>query len=166
MIETIRFNGKKYPLHQTMGNGTQFAAPYAKHYCKGVGYDVGCMKKEWAFPGATPIDIAFHDGFHAMNFPFLEKVDYIYSSHCLEHISNWVEVLEYWYSYLKEGGVIFLYLPHYDQEYWRPWNNRKHVNVFTAEIIRDWMIHKGFINIFYSGKDLNDSFMIVGEKTK
>jgi predicted SAM-dependent methyltransferase len=121
------------------------------------------MKKEWAFPGATPIDIAFNDGFDALHLPF-NNVDYIFSSHCLEHITNWVDVLEYWYSYLKVGGVIFLYLPHYDQEYWRPWNDTKHVNIFTAEIIKDWMKSRGFKHIFASERDLNHSFMIVGEK--
>ena len=164
MIETIKYNGKEYLLHQAQGNGTQFAGAYAKHYCKGIGYDIGCAKKEWALEGAIPIDLTFHDGFHAMNLPLLEEVDYIYSSHCLEHIPEWVKVLEYWYVNLKTGGVLFLYLPHYDQEYWRPWNNKKHVNIFTSEIIKDWMESKGFNKIFWSERDLNHSFMIVGEK--
>ncbi len=164
MIEIIKFNGIKYPMHQVIGNAAQFAIPYAKYYCSGVGYDVGCMKKEWAFPNSIPIDISFNDGYHALNLPLHEKVDYIFSSHCLEHILNWVDVLDYWYDNLKTGGVLFLYLPHYNQEYWRPWNNRKHVNIFTSEIIKDWMKHKGFTNVFISERDLNDSFMIVGEK--
>ena len=163
MIKTTEFNNIKYPLHQTIGYAAQFAIPYAKHYCKGIGYDVGCMKKEWAFPESIPIDLSFPDEYNALNLPF-EQIDYIFSSHCLEHIQKWVDVLEYWYSVLKEGGVLFLYLPHYNQEYWRPWNNRKHVNIFTPEIIKDWMESKGFINIFYSVRDLNDSFMVVGEK--
>lgn len=161
-IETIKYNNKTYPLYQSIGNAAQFAIPYAKYYCKGTGYDIGCMKKEWSFPGSIPIDKSFDDDFDATNLP--EKVDYIFSSHCLEHIYNWVDVLEYWYDTLKIGGILFLYLPHYDQEYWRPWNNRKHVNIFTSSIIGDWMKHKGFTNIFIGDKDLNDSFMIVGEK--
>jgi SAM-dependent methyltransferase len=164
MIDTIKYKGNEYPLHQTKGNGTQFAFPYAKHYCKGVGYDIGCMKKEWAFDGAIPIDISFPDGFHALNLPLTAKVDYIYSSHCLEHITNWVETLNYWYFNLKKGGVLFLYLPHYEQEYWRPWNDRRHVNIFTVEIIKNWMESKNFKKIFWSERDLNHSFMIVGEK--
>lgn len=164
MIETIKYNNKEYPLHQAIGNAAQFAIPFAKYYCKGIGYDVGCMKKEWAFPNAIPIDKSFGDGFHATNFPLQENVDYIFSSHCLEHIPEWIEVLEYWYDHLKNGGVIFLYLPHYDQEYWRPWNNRKHVNIFTPEIIKNWMEHKGFEKIFWGERDLNHSFIIVGEK--
>lgn len=162
MIETIKYNGRKYPHHQIVGNAAQFAIPYAKYYCKGIGYDIGCMKKEWAFPGAIPIDISFDNEYEALNLP--NNVDYIFSSHCLEHIDDWVDVLEYWWEVLKIGGVLFLYLPHYNQEYWRPWNDKKHLNIFTSEIIRDWMIHKGFINIFIGEKDLNDSFMIVGEK--
>jgi hypothetical protein len=75
-----------------------------------------------------------------------------------------VETLDYWYLNLKKGGVLFLYLPHYEQEYWRPWNDRRHVNIFTAEIIKDWMESKGFKKIFWSERDLNHSFMIVGEK--
>jgi len=164
MIEIIEYNNKIYPIHQAMGNGTQFAAPFAKYYCKGIGYDVGCMKKEWALPDSIPIDIAFEDDYHALNFPLTVEVDYVYSSHCLEHIHEWVDVLNYWYLNLKSGGVLFLYLPHYDQEYWRPWNNRKHVNIFTVEIIKNWMENKGFKKIIWSERDLNHSFMIVGEK--
>ena len=166
MIETIKFGDNEYPMHQAVGHAAQFAIPFAKYYCKGVGFDVGCMKKEWAFPGATPIDISFGDGYHATNFPLLgeQVVDYIFSSHCLEHIPNWMEVLEYWYDKLKFGGVLFLYLPHYDQEYWRPWNDKRHLNIFTPQIIRDWMGDKDFKNIFWGERDLNHSFMVVGEK--
>ena len=113
MIETIKYNGKKYPHHQIIGNAAQFAIPYAKHYCKGVGFDIGCMKKEWAVPGSTPIDLDFDDNYEALNLPGDDFVDYIFSSHCLEHIDNWVDTLEYWHIRLKTGGVLFLYLPHY-----------------------------------------------------
>jgi len=162
-MKLIRYNDVDYPEHQALGNGAQFAIPYAKHYCEGIGYDIGCMNKEWAFPGSIPIDKDFDDSYHALNLP-IENVDYIFSSHCLEHIENWIDVLDYWYDKIKNGGILFLYLPHYDQEYWRPWNNRKHFNIFTPKIIEDWMKHKGFSNIFIGEKDLNYSFMVVGEK--
>lgn len=163
MDKVIEYKNKKYPAFQAMGNASQFAIPFAKHICEGKGYDIGCMKKEWSFPNSIPIDINFDDEFDALNLPD-EKVDYIYSSHCLEHINDWVDVLDYWWTKLKNGGTLFLYLPHYDQEYWRPWNNRKHVNIFTPEIIYDYMKDKGYVNIFYSERDLNHSFMIYGEK--
>lgn len=162
-MNTLSFNGKKYPGFQAEGNASQFAIPFAKHFCKGEGYDIGCNRLEWAFPGARPIDLLFDDKWEAYNLPD-EKVDYIYSSHCLEHLPEWVEALDYWTSKIKSGGVMFLYLPHYNQEYWRPWNNRKHLHIFTPEIITDYLKNRNYINVFCSDRDLNDSFMVVGEK--
>lgn len=162
MIETIEYKGNKYPLFQSTGNAAQYAIPYAKQVCDGIGVDVGCNKIEWSFPGSYPVDPVINE-YHALNFPY-ENLDYIFSSHCLEHLNNWTDVLDYWTGKLKVGGVLFLYLPDYSQVYWRPWNNRKHVNIFTPGIIRDYMIDRGYTNVFNSGVDLYNGFMIFGEK--
>lgn len=160
----IEYNGKQYPDFQAEGNASQFAIPFAKKFCKGLGYDIGCNRLEWSFPNSIPIDLNFNDGYDAYNLAE-GVVDYVYSSHCLEHLPDWISALDYWTSKLKVGGTLFLYLPHYNQEYWRPWNNRKHLHIFTVEIIKDYMVARGYINIFNSDRDLNDSFMIVGEKS-
>jgi len=161
-MEAINYKGKVYPSFQAHGNASQFAIPYARHFCKGQGFDIGCMKREWAFPGSIPIDISFNDGYDAYYLPN-RQVNYIFSSHCLEHLSSWVEALDYWTSKLLPGGVLFLYLPHYDQEYWRPWNNRKHIHVLSAPVVRDYMVDRKYTGILWSEKDLNNSFMIVGQ---
>jgi predicted SAM-dependent methyltransferase len=163
-MNTLLYKNRIYPQFQAEGNASQFAIPFAKHFCVGEGYDIGCNRLEWAYPGAQPIDLLFDDPWDAYNLPDGE-VDYIYSSHCLEHLPDWVKALDYWTSKIKVGGVLFLYLPHYNQEYWRPWNNRKHTHIFVSEIIKDYMIDRGFTNIFHSDRDMNDSFMIVGEKS-
>jgi len=163
MIKIINYKGKNYPSFQEEGNAAQFVIPFAKKVCTGIGYDIGCMKKEWSFPNSIPIDISFNDGFHALSLP-KKDVDYIFSSHCLEHIDGWVDVMDYWYDTLKIGGTLFLYLPDYSQEYWKPWNNRKHRNIFSKEIVNDYMVDKGYRNIFISGIDLNNSFVVIGEK--
>jgi hypothetical protein len=162
-MELIRFKNKTYPKFQSQGNAAKFAIPYAQMVCKDVGVDIGCNRKEWSFPNSIPIDLQFNDGYSALNLPEI-KINYIFSSHCLEHMPNWVEVMDYWYEKLENEGILFLYLPHYSQEYWKPWNNRKHLHIFTPEIINDYMKDKGYKNIFRSEKDLNDSFMIFGEK--
>lgn len=159
----IHFNNHTYPMFQTFGNASQFAIPYAKHFCKGLGYDIGFCKEEWKFPGAIGIDLSLQNGYHADNLPDNE-VDYIYSSHCLEHVEHWVNTLELWISKLKKNGVLFLYLPDLSQVYWRPWHNRKHNHCFTREIIESFLKDKGMNNIIFSGIDLNSSFMIVCEK--
>jgi len=164
-MNTINFNGKPYPEFQSKGFASQFAFPFAKHFCIGTGYDIGCNRIEWSFPNSIPIDPVLNE-YDAYNLPDKE-VDYIFSSHCLEHLPNWVDALDYWISKLKSGGVLFLYLPHYDQEYWRPWNNRKHVHCFTPNIIKDYLVQNKLVHtnsIFVSERDLNHSFMAVAEK--
>jgi SAM-dependent methyltransferase len=162
-MNILTYKGKDYPHFQAEGNASQFAIPFAKHFCKGYGIDVGCNRQEWCFPGAIGVDLNFKDENTAYSFEY-KDLDYVYSSHCLEHLPDWVTALDYWTANLKPGGVLFLYLPHYNQEYWRPFNNRKHIHMFSAESIRDYMIDRGYINIFHSDRDMNDSFMIVGEK--
>jgi len=162
-MNTLTYKNKNYPAFQAVGNASQFSIPFAKHFCEGEGYDIGCNRLEWAFPNAQPIDLLFDDPWDAYTLPEKE-VDYIYSSHCLEHLPDWVEALDYWTSKIKTGGILFLYLPLYSQTYWRPWNNRKHIHIFSPEIIKDYMTDRGYINIFNSDRDMNDSFMIVGEK--
>jgi len=162
MVKTIEHDGISYPHFQAEGNAAQFAIPFAKHFCSGKGVDIGCMKPEWKFPDAYPIDPEIND-FDAMNIPY-DDLDYIFSSHCLEHIPDWVGVLNYWTTKIKDGGVIFLYLPHYSQTYWRPWNNRKHVNILEPKYLNDYFVDKGYTNVWTSGIDLNNAFYCVAVK--
>jgi SAM-dependent methyltransferase len=166
-IKTISHNGIDYPAFQSEGNAAQFCRPFAQKVCKGVGVDVGCNRKEWAFVDADGVEALCIDPvicseYHALNFPNM-NYDYIISSHCGEHLDNWVDALDYWKSKLKKGGVLFLYLPDYSQTYWRPWNNRKHIHSFTPNILRDYLTDRGWKNIFVSGVDLNNSFMVMAE---
>lgn len=164
-IETINFKNQIYPHFQSIGFASQFAIPFAKHVCQGVGYDIGCGCKEWSFPGSIPIDLIFNNGYDAYNLPE-NLVDYIFSSHCLEHLSNWTKALDYWTSKISKNGVLFLYLPDYSQLYWRPYHNKKHIHVFTPQIIKDYLMESGkFNNIFVSGIDLNNSFMAMAQIT-
>jgi SAM-dependent methyltransferase len=163
-MKVIDFKGNKYPFFQSTGNAAQFAIPFAKHICTGRGLDIGCMKKEWAFPGAIPIDIDFEDEWDAYNLPE-DIYDYIFSSHCLEHLPNWVEALDYWTSRIVPGGHLFLYLPHPSQLYWAPFHNHKHYHSFEPELIESYLKSSGrYWNIFVSGADANNSFTAFAEK--
>jgi predicted SAM-dependent methyltransferase len=161
-LSCVEFKGQKYLSFQSEGNAAQFALPFAKHVCKGIGYDIGYSKPDWKLPEAIGIDLADKtDPYHANNLP-IQKVDYIFSSHCLEHTAHWVQTLQYWIDHIKTGGVVFLYLPDISQRYWRPWSNVKHNHVLTPSIL------KAFFNdnartkhLFVSQVDLNNSFMVV-----
>lgn len=167
MIRTIEHNGIYYPEFQSQGFAAKFAFPYAQQVCRGYGCDVGCNRKEWAYVDADGIEALCVDPeicseYHALNLP-PGSFDYIFSSHAAEHFPNWVDALDYWKTRLKKGGVLFLYLPDFSQTYWRVWSNRKHVHTFTPEIIKAYLIDKGYVNIFVSGIDLNNSFCAMAE---
>lgn len=163
-LDLIEYEGIQFLSFQSKGNASQFIIPYAKHICKGKGYDIGYCKEEWKLPGAIGIDIEDGQGFSADILPD-EKVDYIFSSHCLEHVDNWISTLEYWLAHIKPGGVLCLYLPDYSQTYWRPWNNRKHKCIMNPIYIKDILKAHSCKNIFISGVDLNNSFAVVCEMT-
>jgi hypothetical protein len=162
-MEFIKFDGVEYPQYQQEGFAAQFTFPFAKKFCKGEGYDIGCNRMEWCLYGAIPIDPTITKDYDAYKLPEGE-VDYIFSSHCLEHLSNWVTALDYWDTKIKKGGCIYLYLPDYSQRYWRPWNNKKHIHVLNPDIIRNFFENKSYSNILISGVDLNNSFTVVAIK--
>jgi SAM-dependent methyltransferase len=48
------------------------------------------------------------------------SLDYVFSSHCLEHIEDWRPALAEWVRKVRPGGVVFLYLPHPACAIWHP----------------------------------------------
>lgn len=165
-LEWIEFGGVKYPKHEGIGNAAQWIMPLAKFYCKGEnGLDIGYSKPEWKFPGAFGVEPTIDPEYNAMSLPYQKDGwDFIFSSHCLEHVKeNWMNVLDYWLSEIKVGGIMFLYLPHTSQTYWHPKNNRKHIHSFNGDEIRDYLTRMGH-NVFVGGCDANHSFVVICER--
>lgn len=166
-MEIIEFKGVKYPAFQTNGNAARFCRQFALEVCKGdIIYDIGYGKKEWQFPNSIGVDLLDGNEYHAKNLPPF-KADAIHSSHLLEHLENWTAVLDYWHSKLKDGGILFMYLPNMlEQKYWRNWHNRKHVTWIEPNVLKLYFEDKGEMwnNVFVSGSDLYNSFCVVAEK--
>ncbi len=156
----FEYQGKLYPSYIKHGNAADYIIPFAKRFCKGRGLDIGGIK-ECHFPGAQIINKELPDGYHATNLPD-EKYDYIFSSHTLEHVENFLETLLYWRGHLKETGVLFLYLPHPDMAYWWPKNCKKHRRIWFPEDLIISLKGLGFKDIFCSQRDLYWSYVIVG----
>ena len=167
-MKTLSFRDKNYPEFISNGYHARFIMPVACEIIgeDRLGVDVGCKHREWAYPGSICIDTSFEDGFHATNLPHFGALDYIFSSHCLEHITGWRDVLEYWYKALDEDGILFLYLPHTDNEYWdtRFMPTQRHVNNLIPEVVAELMEYMGFKNVFRSQRDAAYSFCVYGEK--
>lgn len=169
MFSKIEHNGDYFPALQSTGNAAKFAIPFAKEICSGVGYDIGYCKEEWKLPHAIGIEPTIDNRFNATKLPE-QKVDFIFSSHCLEHCEGrFQDVIEYWLTCLKKDGVIFLYLPNCDyQKYWA-FGNKKHIHylsptilsgycsyIFGQKLIKNFMVTDGY--------DLNGSFYCIIEK--
>lgn len=164
MIFTYR--GVQYPEYLKQGNAMQHIAATAAYFCKGKGIDVGGGK--WPLPAAElcvdsgklngKVDLAGADYLPG------DDWDYIFSSHCLEHLPNPVATIEYWKTKLRVGGVLFLYLPHPDMVYWRPQNCRKHLHSWYPEQMADLLRDLGFAKVIHSERDLAWSFSVVGFK--
>jgi len=133
----------KYPAYLNEGNAASFVKNDALLYCRGYGLDVG--SSAWPLSGAlacTEVDRVekFAQG------PF----DFIHSSHCLEHISNWQEELKIWEQHLKPGGTLFVYLPHPSMEHWLPggaWVGDLHVWSPSPVTLVKWMMENTSLRV-------------------
>lgn len=163
----FEYHGKLYPEPIRHGNAVKYITPMALEFCTGHGLDIGGTH-EWCLPGARPVNIDFNDEHDADHIP-LGEYDYIFSSHCLEHIANPISTLAYWYallsqwkSYANGNGVLYLYLPHPDMEYWLPQNNRKHLHVWKPAEMAKILTDLGYKKVIHSERDMYYSFSVVG----
>jgi SAM-dependent methyltransferase len=84
-------------------------------YCKGDGLDIGAGGDpivSWAItvdvrPGVEP-----HICCDAINLPFKDgRMDWVFSSHCLEDFEDTAAALREWLRVIKPGGYLVLFLP-------------------------------------------------------
>lgn len=153
----FEYEGALYPEYLKHGNAMQFIAPTALQFCKGRGLDIGAG--QWPLPGAQPVERAL--AHNAMMLPE-GKFDFIFSSHCLEHLTDPVAALEHWKTRLRPGGVLFLYLPSAEMRYWQTTKNRKHLHEWQPEQMERILRDLGFVDVIGGRRDLAWSFACVG----
>ena len=91
-------------------------------YTRGRGLDLGCGKYK-LYPHFIGVDNGHHWGSHGIDIVadcedlsiFADGVlDFVFSSHLLEHIKDAAAALKEWWRVLAVGGHLVLYLPHKD----------------------------------------------------
>jgi SAM-dependent methyltransferase len=82
-------------------------------YCQGKGIDIGCGKDILTAPNVQGWDKSDGDA-QTMAGVGDNEYDYVYSSHCLEHVEDAKIALRNWWRILKPGGYLILLLPHRD----------------------------------------------------
>jgi len=148
---------KTWPPYLFQGNATKWIQDKALAFCKGDGIDFGAGK--WCLRGAIPVDHSTYFGIEDID---LASLDYVYSSHCLEHIYSWKLILRGLIARIKPNGIIFLYLPHKISP-WTGW--RKHKWIPTTEIILEAFKEMGVDTLTYTDMpDAYQSFFVVGRK--
>jgi SAM-dependent methyltransferase len=158
------YKGSTYPEYLRNGNAVGHIKEIALQFCKGKGLDIGGFYG-WSLPGSIPINICDNIlDYDAYKIPNKELLDYVFSSHCLEHLSDPVKALEYWIEHIKSGGVLFLYLPHPDMSYWLPQNNKKHLHSWQPKEMAQIFEDIGLQDVLYSERDMYWSFSCLGFK--
>src|ERR1035437_5555824 len=87
-------------------------------YMYGIGLDIGgtgyLENVHAILPDAQIVDLNY-PGYDGKTLPFEDgSQDYVYSSHCLEHVSNRKDMIQNWYRVTKKGGYIIIVVPHMD----------------------------------------------------
>lgn len=157
----FEFKGNRYPDYVRKGNAKAFIEPAARFFCKGNGLDIGGGR--YPLEGAFCVD-SRKGPYDAFNLPPGEY-DYIFSSHCLEHLQDYEEALRIWARHIRPGGVLFLYLPHGSMELWWPENNSVHFHRLWPKDIERLLLDLGFVDVMVTDRDAYFSFTAVGIKS-
>jgi len=90
-------------------------------YTNGRGLDLGCGQFK-AFPHFIGVDNGHHWGMKGVDVHVdtcedlslfaTQSMDFVFSSHLLEHIVNYKSALKEWLRVIKPNGYLILYLPH------------------------------------------------------
>lgn len=116
---------------------------FFEKYMRGNGLDIGYAgyvgQNESILPTAIGVDTDY-PGYDGRTLPFAnESQDYVYSSHCLEHIRYSQQVIQDWYRVTKINGFIVIIVPHqylYEKQVNSPskWNP-DHKRFYTPGIL-------------------------------
>lgn len=118
------FQSRRYPNFIKTGDAKAFIEDYAMQFCRGRGLDVGAGKHP--LRGARAIDDARENAYDIQEES--GTIDFVFSSHTLEHVPEIDKALNEFARVLRVGGVLFLYLPHPASEMWLPDNFRHHLH--------------------------------------
>lgn len=110
-----------------------------KNYLHGKGIDVGggddCLKLPPEIQGTVKLWDVFDGDAQYLHKLQDNSFDFVYSSHCLEHMRDINTALMNWIRVCKEGGILYICVPHeayYEKGIWPSVNNKDHKHSFTV----------------------------------
>jgi SAM-dependent methyltransferase len=106
---------------------------------KGDGIDIGCGKDP-ILPEVDRFDLEHGDANRISSY-VKKEYDFVFSSHCLEHMHEPREVLKEWFKIVKPGGHLIVLVPDedlYEQGRFPSIFNGDHKNTFTISKNSSW----------------------------
>lgn len=85
---------------------------FFQKYCQGEGLDIG-YGADLIVSGCSGWDLRNGDAQYLASIPD-ESFDFVYSSHCLEHMHNVRVALKNWFRVVRRGGYLIIAIPHRD----------------------------------------------------
>ena len=121
---------------------------FANHYFVGDGLDVGgapdplWLYREF-FPRMTGVRVWDKEDGNAQTLLSVEdeSIDFVHSSHCLEHLQAPAESLKNWFRVIKPGGHLIVTVPEedlYEQGQFPSTYNSDHKWTFTIKKAKSW----------------------------
>lgn len=112
---------------------------FERSLLKGYGIDIGCGTDPVS-PSAVRFDVDDGDANHITEYVD-DLFDYVYSSHCLEHMIDASYALNQWWKLVRPGGHLILIVPDedlYEQGEFPSRFNRDHKWTFTISKSVSW----------------------------
>ena len=103
---------RQYAGETTKSHDRREREGFFDKYCKGEGLDVG-YGGDIIIPGCSGWDFRNGDAQYLSGIED-ESFDFVYSSHCLEHMYDVQTALKNWFRIVKKGGYLLLAMPHRD----------------------------------------------------
>jgi FkbM family methyltransferase len=156
-MEKIRYANEKCSLiHRGQGTTTLSVPTRIRHndfkkYLFGSGIDIGGGYDTLQTPHGTvrSWDIKDGDAVYMHNVPD-NSYDFVYSSHCLEHLTDVLSALKNWVRILKTGGYLFVAVPDwelYEQKNWPSKFNTDHKATFSTRVKKEDVGRNNHYNI-------------------
>ena len=124
-----------------------------KQAIQGTGIDIGCGPDP-VTPNARRFDLEHGDANVISQF-VKEQFDFVYASHCLEHMHDPRKTILDWWKLVKPGGYLFILVPDedlYEQGVFPSRFNNDHKATFTISKARSWSAKS--INVLELGQSL------------
>ena len=121
------------------GKTKLFIGEKLKPWIQGEGLDIGCGNDP-ILPTVQPFDLPHGDANHITQY-VKKSFDFVFSSHCLEHMHDPMAAVEGWYQLVKPGGYLVIIVPDedlYEQGRFPSLFNGDHKWTFTISKTKSW----------------------------